>query len=273
MDYLSKLSAQWDKKKNICVGLDPDISKLPQVILQAHSTVSDQIFAFNKAIVDSTYSLVACYKPNSAFYEAHGVEGIEALRRTIEYIHVVSQEIEVLLDFKRADIGNTNQGYVQFAYEYLQADSVTVHPYLGKEALEPFLKRRDKGVYVLCRTSNPGAGEFQDLKVGKNPLYQRVAEEVSSYWNEENNVGLVVGATYPEELAAVREIDDQMPILIPGIGAQGGDLKRAVKAVKNNFLISSSRGIIYASGGENFAEAARSEVEKLQTQIRSVLSS
>lgn len=252
----------WGKEKFVCVGLDPVVEKLPKGI--------NDFYEFNRKIIDATYDLVAAYKPNSAFYEGLGSIGIEQLKKTIDYIQEKYPDIFVLLDAKRADIGNTNEGYVKFAFEYLSSDGITVQPYLGQEALEPFLKL-EKGVFVLCRTSNPGAGEFQDLSNEGMPLYQKVAERVSSQWNTNINCGLVIGATYPEELLEVRNIDHNIPILIPGVGAQGGDIESTVNAVKRNFLISSSRGIIFASNGTDFAEAARRETEKINRQILSSL--
>lgn len=267
MDFVSKLQKRWKEKKFVSVGLDPEVEKLPSFIRQSFGSIEEQLFEFNKGIIDATSDLVLCYKPNSAFYESYGVEGINALIKTVKFIKEISKEIPIILDFKRADIGNTNNGYVNFAFQVVKADAVTVHPYLGKEALQPFLDRKDKGILVLCRTSNPGASEFQDLKTDGKPLYQKVAEQVSKNWNKNGNVGFVVGATYPEELRAVREIAKEMPILIPGIGAQGGDLEATVKSVKKNFIISSSRGIIFASSGEDFAQAARAETLKLHNQI------
>lgn len=228
--FLSKLSGKWAQDKFICVGLDQ----------------SD--FELNKSIIDQTFDLVCCYKPNSAFYEGAGVSGLESLKKTIDYIHQKDPEILVILDSKRGDIGNTNEEYAQSAFDDLGADAITVHPYLGKEALQPFLNRIDKGIFVLVRTSNPGAGEFQDLEVEGKPLYLVVAEHVKQ-WNSNGNCGVVVGATYPEELKAVREIVGDMPILIPGVGAQGGDvaqLKAGLNSNKQGIIVSSSRGIIFA---------------------------
>lgn len=222
-------------------------------------------FAFNKNIIDLTHDLVCAYKPNSAFFESKGAAGIEELKKTCDYIKQNFPEIVIILDAKRADIGNTNNGYVDFAFEYLGVDAITLHPYLGKEALEPFLKREDKGIIILCRTSNPGAGEFQDLMVDGKPLYQKVAQQVLS-WNINSNCLLVVGATYPEELGEVRKITGDMTFLVPGIGAQGGDLEKTMKmglnSQKKGLIINSSRGII-------FAENPREEAMKLRDQINS----
>jgi orotidine-5'-phosphate decarboxylase len=275
MDFNQKLQKKWDEGKFVCIGLDPDIQQFPEYIHSTYSSITEQIFEFNKAIIDMTHDLVLCYKPNSAFYESYGIEGISALINTVKYIQEISDELPVILDFKRADIGNTNNGYVNFAFKTVNADAVTVHPYLGKEAMEPFLDRKDRGVFVLCKTSNQGADEFQNLQTDDVPLYLKVAEAVSKSWNENKNVGLVVGATYPEELKKVREIAGGIPILIPGIGAQGGDLEKAIinglNSQKSGIIISSSRGILYASDKHDFAQAARRETQKLLTQIGEIM--
>jgi orotidine-5'-phosphate decarboxylase len=247
----------------LCVGLDPDLAKLP--------TGHDQL-SFNKAIIDATHDVVCCYKPNSAFYEAAGAEGIQALKETCEYIRENYPDIPIILDAKRADIGNTNIGYMQFCYDYLDADAVTLQPYMGGEAIQPFLDREDKGVVVLCRTSNAGSAEFQDLQVDKKPLYQVVAQKVADEWNKNNNCMLVVGATYPDEITKVRSIvGDDMWFLIPGVGAQGGDVEATVTAAANNekngFVINSSRGIIFASSDADFAEVARKKAIELKDEI------
>lgn len=228
-NFLNKLKAKWKDKKFVCVGLDsPD-------------------FELNKSIIDQTSDLVCAYKPNSAFYEAGGAQGWANLKQTVAYIHQKDPHIPVILDAKRGDISNTNEAYVKAVFDDLGADALTVHPYLGKESLQPFLNRVDKGILVLVKTSNPGAGEFQDLEVEGKPLYQIIAEHVKD-WGP--NVGVVVGATYPEELKKVREIVGDMPILIPGIGAQGGDVKATIQAGLDSqgqgITISSSRGIILA---------------------------
>ncbi len=270
------LEAQWSRGNFVCVGLDSEFGKIPEFAYQARLnsdgvSVEGTIVAFNRAIVEATKDLVCAYKPNIAFYEAHGAEGIAALQRTIADIHAIAPDVPVILDAKRADIGNTNAGYVQAAFEFLQADAITVHPYLGAEALQPFLARAEKGIIVLCRTSNPGAGEFQDLSVNGEPLYRFVARRVASEWNKNGNCALVVGATYPNELREVRGLVGDMPILIPGIGAQGGDVAQTVTAGKDSrgwgMIINSSRGIIFASKSEDFAEAARHETEKLRDLI------
>lgn len=268
MTFLEKLEKKWKDGKYVCVGLDPVIEKIPKSIKG-----KNVIFEFNKAIIDSTHDLVASYKPNSAFYEAEGENGIKQLEMTTSYIRENYPDIFLILDAKRADIGNTNEGYVKFAFDYLGMDAITVHPYLGREAIEPFLSRKDKGVFVLCRTSNSGAGEFQDLDVGGIRLYEKVAFQVSNLWNFKNNVALVVGSTYPVELKKVRNIARDIPLLIPGVGAQGGDIVETVKAANKNFIINSSRGVIYASSDTDFAQKAREEVEALHKQITDTLAS
>lgn len=259
------------KKNNslLCVGLDSDIQKIPEHIRSQEHPQS----TFNQAIIEATADLVCAYKPNTSFYEARGIAGIEALKITCDYIKEKYPQIPVIIDAKRADIGNTNEGYVKFVFDYLGADAVTVHPYLGKEALNPFLERKDKGIFILCRTSNPGAGEFQDLNIENKPLYQVVAEHVVKDWNYNGNCGLVVGATYPKDLEIVRHIVGELPILIPGIGIQGGDVEKTVRAGVDsngqNAIINSSRGIIFASSDKNYARKANEETEILKNLINS----
>src|SRR3989344_1896614 len=231
-NFMKMLETQWDKGNFVCVGLDSEFGKIPESAFRSGNecdvSFANTVVAFNRAILEATKDLVCAYKPNIAFYETHGEEGIAALHRTIADIRVIAPDVPVILDAKRADIGNTNTGYIQMAFKYLQTDAITVHPYLGAEALKPFLDRADKGIIVLCRTSNPGAGEFQDLKVwakgglyGKQRLlYQHVAHQVAEEWNGNGNCCLVVGATYPKELADVRDRVGDMPFLIPGVGFQ-----------------------------------------------------
>lgn len=257
------------KKNNslLCVGLDPVLNKIPSYIQNQENA----IFVFNKSIIDATADLVCAYKPNSAFYEAAGTKGIEQLKMTCDYIRKTHPEIFLILDAKRGDIGSTNAGYIQFTFDWLQADAITLHPYLGAEAIKPFLDRQDKTSIILCRTSNPGAGEFQDLMVEDEPLYKRIAAHVVYDWNKHGNCMLVVGATYPQELAEIRAMAGEMTFLIPGIGAQGGDVEKTVKAGKNSqgagMIISSSRSIIYASNGPDYAEKAREAAMKLSDEI------
>lgn len=260
-DLLARAQAS---QKYLCVGLDPEFSKLPEHLRTRG--VRDSLLEFNRAIIDATRDIAGAYKPNTAFYEAYGADGWAVLRETVAYINETAPETAVIADAKRADIGNTNNGYAEAIFGSVGADAITVHPYLGSEALRPFLDRKDKGVFVLCRTSNPGSGEIQDLNVEGMPLYERVARSVHTSWNANNNCGLVVGATYPSELTSVREITD-MPILIPGIGAQGGDIDETVHAAKRNMVISVSRSIMYASDGPDFADAARRSAQELHGSI------
>jgi orotidine-5'-phosphate decarboxylase len=260
--FIAKLEQRWQRSKFVCVGLDPEYSRLPEIVKGSHS-IDDALFVFAREIVDVTHDLICAYKPNVAFYEALGDNGLQALTRTVCYLKECYPHIPIILDAKRADIGNTNLGYVTAAFDLLGVDAITVHPYLGKEALAPFLERKDKGIIVLAKTSNPGSGEFQNLLVGeaREPLYQVVARNVAQSWNAHGNCGLVVGATYPAELKHVREIVGDMPLLIPGIGAQGGDVAATVKAGRDSrgwgMIINASRSIIYASEGPDFAKAAR----------------
>lgn len=253
------------------MGLDSDRNKFPQHV----KNEKYPLFTFNKAIIDATHDLVCAYKPNSAFYEARGSEGIEELKMTCDYLHAHHPDIPIILDAKRADIGNTNEGYAVFAFDYLGADAITLHPYLGREALQPFLDRRQKGCFILCKTSNPGAGEFQDLALdtGNQPvkLYQLLAKKVAEEWNENGNCGLVVGGTYPEDLALVRHIVPDMMLLVPGIGSQGADVEKIMKAGQRDsgdgMIINISRNIIFASQEADFAQKARDAAREFQRTI------
>ena len=270
--FLEKLEYCWQRDTMLCVGLDSDYEQLPAIV-KAHRSIEEALFRFNRDIIDATHDLVCAYKPNAAFYEAQGDAGFRALIRTVQYIHEQYPGIPVILDAKRGDIGSTNQGYVQSAFDVIGADAITVHPYLGKEALAPLLARREKGIIVLAKTSNPGSGEFQDLPIGpaREPLYQVVARHVAQEWNDNGNCALVVGATYPEELRQVRALVGDMPILIPGIGAQGGELAATVAAGKDSrgrgMIINSARGIIFASHDSDFAAAALGAAERLSREI------
>lgn len=271
--FIQLLRSRWALGTAVCVGLDTEYAKIPEHLKKGDVRVA--LFSFNKAIIDATAEYVCAYKPQSAYYEAGGPDGIAALIDTAQYVREKYPEIPLILDAKRADIGSTNDAYVKAAFEIGGFDAITLHPYLGAEALKPFLDQKDKGCIILCRTSNPGAGEFQDLMVDGEPLYTHVAHRVSGEWNKNGNCALVVGATYPEELACVRQIIGDMPILIPGIGAQGGDVEKTVKAGKNSsgegMIINSSRGIIFASHGEDFSERARQETLTLRNEIQSYL--
>jgi orotidine-5'-phosphate decarboxylase len=264
--FIGQLTHTWERSDSlVCVGLDPEIERFPRRVADHASP----IFQFNKAIIDATADLVCAYKPQFAHYAAYEAE--DQLERTIEYIHRSYPGVPVILDSKRGDVGNTAERYAIEAFERYGADAVTVNPYLGGDSLEPFLKHEEKGVIILCRTSNPGAGDLQDLEIGGRKLFHTVAELASRRWNTRGNCLLVVGATYPRELAEVREIVGDMPFLVPGVGAQGGDVAQAVQsgqtAAGTGLIISSSRAILYASAGEDFASAARSATLALREQI------
>jgi orotidine-5'-phosphate decarboxylase len=266
------LRAHFAAGRHLVVGLDTDPARIPESLAPGAPPAA-RVIEFNRRIVEATADLVCAYKPNAAFYEALGADGFRALEETISAIRHSSPDAAVILDAKRADIGSTNAGYVTAAFDRLGADAITVHPYLGGEALSPFLERSEKLVFVLARTSNPGAGELQDLLTDGVPLYRHVARTVAGDWNAADNCGLVVGATYPDEMRAIREdIPAEMPILIPGVGAQGGDVAAVVAANRDAgsdaFLIAASRSIVYASAGEDFAEAARAEAQSLDAEIR-----
>jgi len=265
--FIDKLTASWERSNSlVCVGLDPEIERLPRDIAMQPSP----IFQFNKAIIDATADLVCAYKPQFAHYAAYEAE--DQLERTIEYVHRSYPGIPVILDSKRGDVGNTAVRYAIEAFERYGADAVTVNPYLGGDSLEPFLQYEDKGVIILCRTSNPGGRDLQDLDVGGRKLYQVVADMAARQWNSRGNCLLVVGATQPRELAEVRDIVGKMPFLVPGVGAQGGDVAAAVTNGQTDdgtgLIISSSRGILYAgSDGDNFSAAARAAALALRDQI------
>ncbi len=270
--FVALLEQHWQRDNFVCVGLDSDYNSLPPAV-KAKSSIEEALFVFNREIIDATHDLVCAYKPNSAFYEAQGDEGLRALTKTVRYIKETYPSIPVILDAKRADIGSTNLGYVTAAFDRIGVDAITVHPYLGKEALAPFLARKEKGIIILAKTSNPGAGEFQDLPVGETqePLYLVVARQVATSWNTNGNCALVVGVTYPAELQRVRAVVGYMPILIPGIGAQGGEVGATVTAGKDSMgwgmIINAARSIIFASKGNDFAQVARRATEQLRAEI------
>ena len=267
MNYAHKLAAAWKATNSlVCVGLDPEPKKFPDQFRDAPGG----IFEFNKAIIDATRDLACAYKPQFAHYAAHAAEN--QLEHTIDYIKATAPNAIVIHDSKRGDIGSTAEQYAQEAFERYGADAVTVNPYLGRDSVEPFLKHADKGVIILCRTSNPGAKDFQDLNVGPGrKLFQHVAETVAKEWNANGNCMLVVGATYPEELADIRSRVGDLPFLVPGVGAQGGDVAKVMKAGKTaagtGLVISSSRAILYASSGDDFATAARKAAQDLRDSI------
>lgn len=257
MTFQEKLDAIVSKNNSlVCVGLDSEIDMIPETIRNgAHPQTT-----FNKMIVEATHEMVCAYKLNTAFYEQRGKGGIEALQMTCDYIKSTYPEIPIIIDAKRGDIGNTNLAYVKFVFDYLSGDAVTVNPYVGREGLQPFLDKKEKGIIILCKTSNPGSGEFQD------GLWQKVAENVARDWNKNGNCLLVVGATYPEELAAVRKIVGDMTLLVPGIGAQGGEVDATVKAGLNSkkagMIINSSRGIIFSDDPGLAAKTLRDSINQ-----------
>lgn len=287
--FNERLRRRWQEARTLlCIGLDGEYERLPESLRGTplhgddHSSaeeraaregrrVEEALVTFHQAIIDATADLVCAFKPNIAFYEQYGPSGLRALVTLIAYMQRQYPEIPVLLDAKRGDMGNTSKAYARAVFDVYHADAVTVQPYQGYDAIEPFLSRADRGVFVLCRTSNPGAGEFQDIASGGQPLYMTIAEHVAQQWNANGNCGLVVGATFPEELRAVRGVVGDMPILVPGVGAQGGDLEAAVLAgmdsARQGLLISASRSVLYASSGPDYASAARREAARLRIGI------
>lgn len=268
MDFITRLKNAITKNNSlVCVGLDSDINKIPLLVKK----MDHPQFHFNKAIIDATHDLVCCYKPNPAFYEARGDKGLAELRMTCDYIRGIYPEIPIIIDAKRGDIGNTNEGYAKYVFNYLKADAMTVMPYMGIESLDVYFKIEGKGVVVGCHSSNPGAKEFQELEIDGKPLYEIVAEELVKRHGDNPNAMIFMGATYPEQLARMRKIVGEMTFLVPGVGAQGADVESFVKAGKNSdnagLIINSSRGIIFASADNNFAEVARKETEKLRNEI------
>ncbi len=254
----------------LCIGLDSAIGKLP-AHLRASATPQ---FDFNRAIIEATNEMVAAYKFNSAFYEARGEQGMRELKLSMDYLRERHPDILTIDDAKRGDIGNTNMGYVTAIFDELGFDAVTLNPYMGQEVLQPFLIREDKCSMILVKTSNPGSGEFQDLKVPSGKLlWQEVAEHVRDEWNSRDNCMLVIGSTYPAEVKQLREIAPDMTFLVPGSGAQGGGIQALIKngcdANSRGLIINSSRGIIFASSGEDFAEAAAREAKALRDEINS----
>jgi len=264
--FVDKLRRRWTERNTLlCVGLDPNMERIPA----SFRARKNAIFAFDRAIIEATADLVCAYKPQVAHYSAYGAE--EQLVATIDYLRREHPEIGILLDAKRGDIGSTAEMYAREAFDRYRADAVTVNPFMGFDAVEPFLARADKGVVVLCRTSNPGARTFQGLRIEGKPLYQRVAEEAVQRWNTRGNVLLVVGATYPRELRELRELAGDMPFLVPGVGAQGASVLQAVASGQDaqgtGLLVSSSRAVLYASSGADFELAAREKALSLRDEI------
>ncbi len=257
------------KKSFLCIGLDVDLSKVPKHLL----TTEDPIFEFNKAIIDATHHLCVAYKPNTAFYEAYGIKGWKSLEKTINYLNEKHPNIFTIADAKRGDIGNTSSMYAKAFFEDLSFDSVTVAPYMGKDSVEPFLAFEDKHTIVLALTSNMGAFDFQTQKIDTKEVYKHVLE-TSKTWQNAHNLMYVVGATKAEYLKDIRKIIPNSFLLVPGVGAQGGNLQEVCKYGMNDsigLLINSSRGIIYAGKDENFAEAATLKALELQQQMEKII--
>ncbi len=262
MNALEKYEQRIERVNSlVCVGLDGMAA--PEAFPS-----EDPQFAFNRRIIAQTHPYVSAYKPNMAFYEARGADGLRALRMTVDYLREHHPDILTICDAKRADIGSTSAAYAKAIFEELGFDAVTLNPYLGADALMPFLERGDKGCIILCRTSNAGAREFQDLHVDGKPLWQIVAEHVRDRWNALGNCMLVVGATYPQELGQVRALVGDMTLLVPGIGAQGGDVEQTIRAGLNQqgrgLIINSSRGIIFADDPALAAMRLRDEINRFR---------
>lgn len=257
------------KKSFLCIGLDVDLTKIPQHLLE----LEDPIFEFNKAIIDATHDLTVAYKPNTAFYEAYGIKGWQSLQKTINYINEKHPDIFTIADAKRGDIGNTSSMYAKAFLEDLNFDSVTVAPYMGKDSVEPFLAFENKHTILLALTSNEGAFDFQTLNTNGKELYKQVLE-TSKTWKNAENLMYVVGATKAEFFSEIRKIVPDSFLLVPGVGAQGGSLSEVCQYGINSsigLLINSSRAIIYASSGENFATKAREEAQKIQSEMEEIL--
>jgi orotidine-5'-phosphate decarboxylase len=275
MDFLEKLlAAERSNQSLLCVGLDPEPERLPTTL--RNLPVEQAVIHFCRAIIEATAPYASAYKPNLAFFEVLGPAGLVAFQ---EVVRAIPAHIPVLADAKRGDIGNTARNYAAAIFETYACDAVTVNPYLGYDAVEPFLAYHDKGVLLLCRTSNPGARDFQDLRVQEadgstSPLYEVVAKRVQS-WNGTGNCGLVVGATYPQELQSIRALCPTLPILVPGVGVQGGSVEAivpvAVDAHGERAMISVSRAILYADAGPHYAEAAANAARTFRDQINHTL--
>ena len=271
MGFMQALRQRWtDADTRVCVGLDPEPSKFPA----RFNDHPDAVFAFCRDIVDATAPYVCAFKPQIAHFAALGAE--DALERLIAHIHAAHPGIPVILDSKRGDIGSTARHYASEAFDRYAADAVTANPYLGRDSVEPFLERSERGVVILCRTSNPGAGDLQDLVVtgddgAQRPLYQQVARTIARDWNGHGNCMLVVGATWPAQLREVRAIVGDMPFLVPGVGAQGGDVQAVVENARTadgtGLVVSSSRAVLYATSGEDYAGAAATAARALRDEI------
>jgi orotidine-5'-phosphate decarboxylase len=266
MNFIDNLKNAWQRNNSlVCVGIDPDLSRLPDHF----EKTADSIFGFNKEIIDATHDLVCAYKPQIAYFAAISAE--RQLEQTIEYIKSNYPQIPIILDAKRGDIGSTAEMYAIEAFSRYNADAITINPYMGYDSAEPFLRYADRGVILLCRTSNSGAGDIQDLIVDDIPIYEHVAKLISEKWNVNKNCLLVVGATWPDQMSKIRSIVGDLPFLVPGVGAQGGNVEAIIKAGQTNdgtgLIINSARGILYAGNGADFAAVARAETIKLRDTI------
>jgi orotidine-5'-phosphate decarboxylase len=277
MSFIEKLRKRWQQADSlVCVGLDPDPAKFPDAFPgDGHVDGNEALFAFCRDIADATAEFACAFKPQIAYFAAHD-GGEAALRKLIAYIAAVHPDVPLILDAKRGDIGSTAERYAVEAFDRYGADAVTLNPYMGRDSAAPFLQREDRGCVFLCHTSNPGARDFQELDVrdperSGEPLYQRIARTIAGEWNAGGNCALVVGATFPEELKVIRGIVGDMPLLIPGVGAQGGDVEAVVRngrtADGTGLMINSSRGILYASNGADYREAAADAAKSLRDGI------
>lgn len=271
MHFIEALKARWQSAGTLlCVGLDPDPAKFPAKF----AADPDALFAFCRDIADATAMYACAFKPQIAYFAAHD-GGEDALKRLIAHLHGAHPGVPVVLDAKRGDIGSTADRYAAEAFDRFAADAVTLNPYMGHDSAQPFLSRADRGCIFLCHTSNPGARDFQELEVtgegAAEPLYRRIARTIAGGWNGHGNCALVVGATFPGELREIRAIVGDMPLLIPGIGAQGGDVEAVVRngatADGTGLMVSSSRGILYASQGDDYAQAAAAAARALRDEI------
>lgn len=257
-----------ERNSFLCIGLDVDLDRIPKFLLEKKDA---QVY-FSQAIIDLTIEYAAAFKINTAFFEAYGAEGWEAMTRIMNYL---PDEVVKIADAKRADIGHSSKMYAHAFFKRLNFDAITVNPYLGKDAVEPFLEDADRGAFIICHTSNRGAGDFQKFSDGKTALYELVAEEAQE-WNVHDNCGLVIGATYPAELKHIRSFVPELPFLVPGLGIQGGDFELAIQYAltknKEGALFNFSRSIIYASTGKDFMQAAGKEAKKMRDEINRLLS-
>jgi orotidine-5'-phosphate decarboxylase len=266
MKFTDKLAARWREANTLlCIGLDPDPSRFPAAVRQR----DDAIFEFCRTIVDATADLACAFKPQIAYFASCRAE--DQLEALIAHIRARHPQVPVILDAKRGDIGSTAEHYAREAFERYDADAVTLSPYMGHDSLEPYLAYPERGAFLLCRTSNPGGNDLQMLEVGGRRLFERVAELAAGAWNRHGQLGLVVGATYPAELATVRRLAPQLPLLVPGIGAQGGDVAASVQAGQTaegtGMVINSSRAILYAGHDEDYAAAARAVAVRTRDDI------